>query len=149
MHKHPLTITIGSMEAEIRIPGLLQSTSFRQVYLGSTEEDRPLIGVGVLARCWPAGVSAPWGDVRGRERETLADLGGRVLEAGYAAGVHPDELCAAGIQLLVAITARVRPPSAEAVDAAEAFSRGPTANGTPSGASSPTDTKDPPSVGSS
>lgn len=146
--KTPLKVTIASTEVEIRIPGLIPSTSYRQVFSGSTQEDRPLVAVGVLARCWPEGSAPPWGDVRERVRETLADLGGRVLEAGYEAGIHPDELCEAGMLVMIAITARVRPPSAEAVQTAEGFSRGPTANGTPSGVSSPNDTKDPPSVGS-
>lgn len=172
MHKHPLTITFVGRDhpdllkwienpdttviraagadivgIDVRIPGLIQAAGYASVFSAADEMDRPCVVVGILARHTPS--TAPWCVEPARGREDLAALGARALEAAWAKGYHPDDVISAGYTLFGRARAAMTPPSAEAIKAAEDFSQGPTANGTPSGASSPTDTKDPPSVGSS
>lgn len=171
MHKHPLTITFVGRDhpdlikwienpdttviraagsdivgLDVRIPGLIQAAGYAAVFSAADEMDRPCVVVGILARHTPS--TAPWYVDPSRGREDLASLGARALEAAWAKGYHPDDVIGAGYTLFGRTRAAMAPPSAEAVKAAEGFSQDPKANGTPSGANSPTDTKDPPSVGS-
>lgn len=171
MHKHPLTITFVGRDhpdllkwienpdttviraagadivgIDVRIPGLIQAAGYASVFSAADEMDRPCVVVGILARHTPS--TAPWYVEPARGREDLAALGARALEAAWAKGYHPDDVISAGYTLFGRARAAMAPPSAEAIKAAEDFSRGPTGIGTPSGVNSPNDGSTLPSVGS-
>lgn len=135
---NPLNITIGNRTATLRPPSLTEAVGYLAVARGAEETERLLVYLGAVARHWPADVPAPWGDLAERWREGLASLGARAIEAAYALGYDADEVAGAGYLMAGHLHARVKPPSVEAIKAAEGFSTAPTVNGTPSGANSPT-----------
>jgi hypothetical protein len=146
--QNPLTITIGDRTATLRPPSLIEAVGYLAVARGAEETDRLLVYLGVVVRHWPASSPAPWGDLPERPRESLADLGGRAIEAAFAKGYDADSVAVSAYDMVGYLHARVRPPAPEALKAAEDFSTAPTVSGTPPGASLPSDGSDPPSAGS-